>query len=58
MSIGVHRDILNEEFGKIQQRATVKCEYCMPDENGLPVYLDQEPKVLLKKAWPMFRHYD
>jgi hypothetical protein len=58
VSIGVPRDILNEEFGKIQQGATVKCEYCMPDENGLPVYLGQEPKVPLKKAWPMFRHYD
>jgi 4-amino-4-deoxy-L-arabinose transferase-like glycosyltransferase len=58
VSIGVPRDILNEEFGKIQQRAMVKCEYCMPDENGLPVYANQEPELPLKKAWPMFRHFD
>jgi hypothetical protein len=58
VSIGVPRDLLREEFGQIQQRATVKCEYCMPDENGLPVYLDQEPKVPLSESWTMFKHFD
>lgn len=58
VSIGVPRDILKEEFGKIQQRATVRCEYCMPDENGLPVYLNREPKMPLSEGWNLFKHYD
>ncbi|MBA2534239.1 MAG: glycosyltransferase family 39 protein, partial [Rubrobacter sp.] len=58
VSIGVPREVLKEEFGKIQQRATVKCEYCMPDENGLPVYLNQEPKMPLSEGWTMFKHFD
>ena len=58
ISIGVPHDLLKEEFGKTQERATVRCEYCMPDENGLPVYLDQEPKMPLSEAWPKFKHYN
>jgi hypothetical protein len=30
----------------------------MPDENGLPVYLNQEPKMSLKESWPTFKHFD
>jgi hypothetical protein len=58
VSVGVPRDLLAEEFGQIEQRATVKCEYCMPDEDGLPIYVNRDPKMALEKAWPMFEHYN
>jgi len=58
ISIGVPRDRLKEEFGKIEQRATVRCEYCMPDEDDLPIYLNQDPRTPLREAWPKFKHYD
>ena len=58
VSVGVPRDRLEEEFGEIEQRATVRCEYCMPDENNLPVYVCQGPKTSLREAWPQFKHYD
>lgn len=58
VSIGVPRDLLKAEFGKIQERASVKCEYCMPDEDGLPVYLNQEPKMPMSEGWPKFKHFD
>ena len=58
MSVGVPRDLLAKEFGQIEQRATVKCEYCMPDENGLPIYVNGDPGIPLKRAWPMFEHYN
>jgi hypothetical protein len=58
ISVGVPRERLKAEFGEIEQRATVRCEYCMPDENNLPVYICQEPKTSLQNAWPRFKHYD
>jgi hypothetical protein len=58
ISIGVPREVLAEEFGKTEQRATVRCEYCIPDENGLPVFVNQGPRRPLSEAWTTFKHYD
>ena len=58
ISVGVPRDRLGEEFGKIEHRATVRCEYCMPDEDNLPVYVCRDPKTSLREAWSEFKHYD
>jgi hypothetical protein len=43
---------------KLGRRGTVRCEYCTPDENGLRVLLNQEPRMPLKEAWPKFKHHD
>src|SRR5215217_3639609 len=58
ISIGVPHDLLREEFGDVEQAATVRCRYCMPDEDNLPVYVCRNPKVPLEEAWPRFEHYD
>ena len=58
ISVGVPRERLMTEFSEIEQEATVRCEYCMPDENNLPVYVCRDPKTPLSKAWPRFKHYD
>ena len=58
ISIGVPREVLAEEFGKTEQRVTVRCEYCMPDENDLPVFVNQGPRRPLSEAWTTFKHYD
>jgi hypothetical protein len=36
----------------------VRCRYCMPDENDLPVYVLRDPKLPFEEAWPRFKHYD
>ena len=58
ISVGVPLDLLQEEFGSVERKATVRCGYCMPDENGLPVYVNKEPRMPLKEAWPKFKHYN
>jgi Dolichyl-phosphate-mannose-protein mannosyltransferase len=58
ISVGVPRERLGEEFGKVERQSTVRCEYCMPDENNLPVYVCREPKAPLREAWSLFKHYD
>jgi hypothetical protein len=36
----------------------IRCEYCMPDEDDLPVYVCRDPRVSLQKLWPEVKHYD
>jgi len=45
-------------FGGVEQVETVRCRYCMPDEDNLPVYVRREPKIPFEEAWPRFEHYD
>jgi len=42
---------LRPVFRSIRQVAVVRCAYCVPQENGLPVYLDQTPTMSLAQAW-------
>jgi hypothetical protein len=58
VSVGVPRGRLDEVFGRTERAGTVKCRYCMPDEDGLPVYVSREPKMPFEEAWPRFKHYD
>src|SRR5215218_422007 len=58
VSVGVPRKRLVEVFGRIEQADTVRCRYCMPDENDLPVYVSRNSKLPFEEAWPRFKHYD
>lgn len=58
VSVGVPRQRLDGVFGRVEQADTVRCRYCMPDENDLPVYVSRDPKTPFEKAWPRFKHYD
>ena len=57
VSVGVPRGRLEEVFGRIERADTVRCHYCMPDENDLPVYVCRDPKLSFEEAWPRFKHY-
>ncbi len=58
VSVGVPRERLEEVFGRIERADTVRCRYCMPDEDGLPVYVCRDPKLPFEEAWPRFKHYN
>lgn len=58
VSVGIPMHSLRTEFGEIDRVDTVRCKYCMPDENGLPVYVSGRPKMPFKQAWKRFKHYD
>ena len=58
VSVGVSRERLEEVFGRIERADTVRCRYCMPDENNLPVYVCRDSKLPFKEAWPRFKHYN
>jgi hypothetical protein len=56
--VGVPRQRLEGVFGRIERAGTVRCRYCMPDENGLPIYVGRNPKLPFEEAWTRFKHYD
>jgi hypothetical protein len=49
---------LRQVFGEVERAETVRCRYCMPDEDDLPVYVCRDPKMPFEEAWPRFEHYD
>ncbi len=55
IAYGIAPDFLGLLFEKVEQRATITCEECMPYENGLGVYVCRGAKLPLRKAWPEFR---
>jgi hypothetical protein len=44
-----------EEWGSVQQVATIDSAYALPEERNLPVYICRNPKQPLPQAWPRFR---
>ena len=58
VSVGVPRDDLEGLFGDIEKADTIECDYCMPDENGLSVFVLRDPRMPLAEAWPRLGHYD
>jgi len=58
ISVGVPREDLERVFGEVAQEATIRCEYCMPDEDNLPVYVCRDPGSSLRELWPQVKHYD
>jgi hypothetical protein len=57
ISYGIPIEKLRTLFGDIQQVATIRSEYAIPEENNLPVYICREPKMTLQKAWPLLKFY-
>jgi hypothetical protein len=57
IGIGVPLERLEAVFGNVEEASTVRCEYCMPDENDLPVYVCRRPKRPLKEIWPEVKCY-
>jgi hypothetical protein len=58
ISVGVPRSDLETVYDDIERADTVRCEYCMPDEDNLPVYVCRDPKVSLREVWPQVKHFD
>ena len=53
--VGVPLPALQAVFGSVQQAAVVRCSYCVPQENGVPVYVGSKPRETLAAAWPGWR---
>ena len=58
ITVGVPRDQIERGYAAVEKAATTKCRYCMPEENGVPVYVATKPKVSIGRLWPETKHYE
>lgn len=58
ISVGVPENDLRRMFGSVGQSGTIRCGYCMPDEDNLPVYTSRDPRASMRELWPETRHFD
>jgi hypothetical protein len=54
---GESDDYLKHIF-QVEQAATIRCEYCMPYENNLPVYVCRNKKIKISEIWEFMKHYE
>ena len=50
-------DDLKQGFTDVQQVAVNKCQYCMPFENDLPIFLCRGIKAPIEQAWPTTKYF-
>ena len=50
VSVGVPRGRLEAMFDIVEQADMTNCEYCMPDEDALPVYVGRNPKMSIQEV--------
>lgn len=55
VSIGLPGDELARLFTSVQPAATVDCQYCVPDENGISVDVDRGPRQSPAATWRLLR---
>jgi hypothetical protein len=55
--LGDNEKRLKELFEGVEQAETVKCEYSMPYENNLPVFLCRRMKSPLPELWPKIKKW-
>ena len=57
ISIGSRLDDLVELFEQVEEAAVIQCDYCMPYENNLPVYICRGLKIPIKEAWRLSKAF-
>jgi len=57
IAVGFPRDSLLEGFDDVVQVDTVRCEYCMPYQNDLPVHLARGLKAPIDELWSRLKRF-
>ncbi len=55
--IGVSLSDVQPAFADIRQAGQTHCDYCMPYENNLPIYVAHGLKTPLKQLWPTAKNF-
>lgn len=55
--VGLPRERLQEEFVQVERVDTVRCTYCMPYQNDLPVHLARGMKSPLAELWQQLKRF-
>jgi hypothetical protein len=55
--LGRAREDLSEWFEEVEQVDTVRCAYCMPHQNNVPVHLCRRLRVPVEEAWSLLKDF-
>jgi len=58
IAIGASRAQLELLFAEVAVADTFHCDYCMPYENGMPVYLARAPRKSRAEVWSEIKHFE
>jgi hypothetical protein len=58
ITVGVSSEEVGQAYAAVERAATITCRYCMPEENGVPVYVATKPKAPISRLWPQTKHYE
>jgi hypothetical protein len=58
ITVGVSSEEIGQAYAAVERAATITCRYCMPEENGVPVYVATKPKAPISRLWPQTKHYE
>ena len=58
ITVGVPRDQIERGYTAVERATTIACRYCIPEENGVPVYVATKPKAPIGQLWPATKHYE
>ncbi len=58
ITIGLSREEVEGGYASVRRAATIACRFCVPEENGVPVYVATGPKAPIQKLWSQTRHYE
>ncbi len=58
ISVGVSGTDLAQSFAKVTPAGASYCKYCMPYENGLPIFVCRGLKMDMREAWPGAKQYE
>lgn len=58
ITVGLSQGEAAMSFDSVVQAATITCDYCMDEENDLPVYVCTQPKAGLSQLWARVKHYN
>jgi 4-amino-4-deoxy-L-arabinose transferase-like glycosyltransferase len=56
--VGGREDQVRPLFETVEQAGVTDCGYCMPYENGLPVWIARGLRQPVAEAWPRLKHYE
>ena len=55
--VGGNANDYHKMYDDVQQAATVTCEYAMPYETDLPVFVCRRPRMTLQQVWPRLKNF-
>ena len=58
IAVGYDLSDIQAHYGNVTVGGTVNCNYCMNDENGLPVLVATSPIGSLQSEWSSVKHFD